>query len=172
MAGCEPGKAARCERTIAAFVPRNLDIGNTVPGSDELPAGRWIGRKFPAHLRLDHSAGEYVRHAPHAAATAHLNTAESFAALERAVIGVWHWFSMQHPDRHLHEVVSRWNRLGADARLAALFPAGGRPLRRSDRGRMIVRRYPTRDQAARLHQWAGSLRCLWNRLLERPELVL
>jgi putative transposase len=31
------------------------------------------------------------------------------------------------------------------------------------------RLYPTREQAARLNQWCGSLRFLWNRLLEREK---
>ena len=68
---------------------------------------RWPrdGRKFPAHLRVNHSAGEYVRRDPHAAATAHTNTAEAFnATLKRALIGVWHRFSIKHTDRYLHEV--------------------------------------------------------------------
>jgi len=32
-----------------------------------------------------------------------------------------------------------------------------------------ARLYPTREQAARLNQWAGSLRFLWNRLLDREK---
>ena len=44
-------------------------------------------------------AGEYVRRDPHAAATAHTNTAEAFnATLKRALIGVWHRFSIKHTD--------------------------------------------------------------------------
>jgi transposase len=30
-----------------------------------------------------------------------------------------------------------------------------------------ARLYPTREQARRLNQWAGSLRFLWNRLIIR-----
>jgi transposase-like protein len=72
---------AHSERAIAAFVLRNLEIGNT--------------------------------------------------ALDRAIIGVWHWFSSKHTDRYLHEVSFRWNRrkLDADAWLAALFTATLRRLR-------------------------------------------
>lgn len=120
------------ERTIAAFVLRHLDIGQTVLVTDELPAYRWIGRKFPAHLHVNHSKGEYVRVDEHAAATAHVNTAEAFnATLKRAVIGVWHWFSIKHTDRYLHEVSFRWNRrkLDADARLSGLFTAHAARLR-------------------------------------------
>jgi len=112
------------ERTIAAFVLGNLDIGQTVLVSDELPAYRWIGRKFPAHLHVNHSSGEYVRRDPLAAAVAHTNIAEAFnATLKRAVAGVWHWFSIKHTDRYLHEVAFRWNRRrqSADARLNSLI---------------------------------------------------
>ena len=30
----------------------------------------------------------------------------------------------------------------------------------------LARLYPTQDQGARLNQWAGSLRFVWNRLLD------
>lgn len=111
-------------RTIASFVLDNLDIGRAAFVTDELSAYRWIGRKFPAHLHVNHLAGEYVRRDPLAAADAHVNTAESFnATFKRAVIGVWHWFSIKHTDRYLHEIVFRWNarKQSADARLASLF---------------------------------------------------
>jgi len=120
------------ERTIAAFVLANLDIGQTVLVSDELPAYRWIGSKFPAHLHVNHSKGEYVRRDPLAAAVAHTNTAESFnATLKRAVIGVWHWFSIKHTDRYLSEVSFRWNQRkhGAEGRLAGLFTGNATRLR-------------------------------------------
>lgn len=123
------------ERTIASFVLGNLDIGQTVLVSDELPAYRWIGSKFPAHVRVSHSKGEYVRRDPLAAAVAHTNTAEAFnATLKRAVIGVWHWFSIKHTDRYLHEVSFRWNRRkqDAEARLAGLFTGNAARLRWKD----------------------------------------
>jgi hypothetical protein len=52
-----------CERTITAFLSGNISV-ESVLFTDELPACRWIGRKFRAHLRVNHSAGEYVRHTP------------------------------------------------------------------------------------------------------------
>ena len=83
-------------RTIANFVFGNVNRTGTVLVSDELPAYRWIGRKFPAHLRVNHSKGEYSRRDRHAPATAHVNTAESFnATLKRAWVGVFHWFSIK-----------------------------------------------------------------------------
>jgi transposase-like protein len=111
-------------RTIASFVFGNVDRIGTVLVSDELPAYRWIGRKFPAHVHVNHSKGEYVRYDRHAAATAHVNTAESFnATLKRAWVGVYHWFSSKHTDRYLHESTFRWNarRQDTDARLTDLF---------------------------------------------------
>ena len=119
----EKGKT-HSERTIAAFVLKKLDRLGTVLVTDELPAYRWIGRKFAAHLCVNHAVGEYVRHDPQAAATVHVNTAESFnATLKRAVIGVWHWFSIKPTERYLHEVCFRWKWRGqnTDARLASLF---------------------------------------------------
>src|ERR1700740_3523614 len=119
----EKGKT-HSERPIAAFVLKKLDRLGTVLVTDELPAYRWIGRKFAAHLCVNYAVGEYVRHDPQAAATAPVNTAESFnATLKRAVIGVWHWFSIKPTERYLHEVCFRWKWRGqnTDARLASLF---------------------------------------------------
>ena len=122
-------------RTIANFVNGHVDRTGTVLVSDELPAYRWIGRKFPAHLRVNHSKGEYVRYDRHAAATAHTNTAETFnATLKRAWVGVFHWFSIKHTDRYLHEITFRWNarKQGANARLAGLFVGTSARLRWKD----------------------------------------
>lgn len=97
-------------RNIARFVLDNVNRAGTVLVSDELPAYRWIGRKFPAHLHVNHSAGEYVRHDRHAAATAHVNTAESFnSTLKRVWVGVFHWFPIKHSNHCLHEVAFRWS---------------------------------------------------------------
>ncbi len=151
-------RAAKCRthsgKVIATFVlnveprgsPDNVNRIGIVLITDEPPASgrsvgwfdryRWIGRKYPAHLRVNHSKGEYVRHARgaghlrHAPATAHANTAEPFnATLKRAcavavrAAGVFHWFSIKHMDRYLHETSFRWNarRQDTDTRLAALF---------------------------------------------------
>lgn len=100
--------------------------------TDELSAYRWIGSKFPAHLRVNHSKGEWVRKDRHAAATAHTNTAESFnATLKRALMGVWHWFSLKHANRYLGEVVFRWNhrKVATVDRLAGIFATKAKRLR-------------------------------------------
>ena len=140
MVATERGGRARAskgrthsERTVVQFILQNLDVqgrhGRIVLCTDALAAYRWIGSKFPAHLWVNHSAGEYVRRDPHYAADAHTNTAQSFnAMLKRAVMGVWHWFSIRHTDRYLHEMCFRWNRraVGAETRLADIF-AGRAP---------------------------------------------
>ena len=77
---------------------------------DELPAYKWIGRRFPAHLRVNHSSGEWSRRDPLAVACAHTNTVESFnATIKRAIAGVWHGFSIKHADRYLREVAAHWS---------------------------------------------------------------
>lgn len=97
------------ERTIATAVFEWLDRSAIIV-TDELPAYRWIGRKFPAHLRVNHSKGEWSRRDPLAVTCAHTNTVESFnATIKRAIIGVWHWFSIKHADRYLREIAARWN---------------------------------------------------------------
>ena len=118
------------ECTIATFVYKTVDIRRSVLVTDELPAYRWIGRKFPAHLKVNHSRKEWTRHDPLAAAVAHTNTAESFnATIKRAIIGVWHWFSIKHADRYLAEIAYRWNARSTDARLAGLFATKAARLR-------------------------------------------
>ncbi len=97
-----------------------------------MPAYCWIGSKLGAHLRVNHSAGEYVRRDRHHAADAHTNTVESFnAMLKRALMGVWHWFSIKHTDRHLHELCFRWNRRkeNTGSRLADVFAGHAARLR-------------------------------------------
>lgn len=100
--------------------------------TDTLPAYQWVGSKFPAHLRVNHSAEEWVRRDPHYAADAHINTAESFIAmLKRAVMGVWHWFSIKHADCYLHELCFRWNQRTASVEtgLAHVFAGTANRLR-------------------------------------------
>jgi hypothetical protein len=120
--------------TIARFVYGKVDRSSVLL-TDDLPAYRWIGRKFPAHLAVNHTMGEYVRRDPLAAATAHVNTAESFnAILKRCWVGVHHWWSIKHSHRYLNQLVFHWNHRGTDtaSRLAHLFWASGRRLRFRD----------------------------------------
>lgn len=97
------------ERTIARAVFEWLEP-TSVLVTDELPAYKWIGRRFPAHVRVNHSKGEWVRRDPLSITPACTNTAESFnATIKRAIIGVWHWISVKHMDRYLKEIAARWN---------------------------------------------------------------
>jgi transposase-like protein len=126
ISGVERGGKSRarqarthCERTIATFLLGNVSSQSVL--STELSAYRWIGRKFRAHLRVNQSAGEYVRTDLHAAANAHSNTAESWnATLKRAIAGVWHWISIKHLDRYCTETALRWTHREHDGRLSAL----------------------------------------------------
>jgi transposase-like protein len=104
------------ERTIATFGNVSLE---SVLSTDELPAYRWIGREFPAHLRVNHSD-------PHA--KAHSNTAESWnATFKRAINGVRHFISIKQLDRDCTEAAFRCNHRDHDARRATLLAgAAGR----------------------------------------------
>ena len=76
-----------------------------------------------------------MRRDSHAAAIAHVNTAESFnATLKRAWVGVFHWFSIKHTDPYLHETSFRWNARtkDTDTRLADLFTRSTGRLRWKD----------------------------------------
>jgi len=100
---------SHAERTIAAFVFRHVDRSSAL-FTDDLPAYRWIGSKFPVHLSVNHTRGEFARRDPLAIATAHVNPAESFnAILKRAWVGVWHCFSIKHTHRYLDQIVFHWN---------------------------------------------------------------
>jgi hypothetical protein len=71
-----------------------------------------------------------VRRDPFARAAAHTNTVESFnATIKRAIIGVWHWFSIKHGDRYLGEIAARWNWRGMDnlERVSAVLAGLARP---------------------------------------------
>jgi hypothetical protein len=109
------------ELSIARFLYANVSA-DAILATDELPAYRWIGRKFRAHVSVNHSRDEFVRRDPHAAAVAHCNTAESWhATLKRALVGVWHWFSVKHTNRYCEETAFRWNFRNTESRLSAMF---------------------------------------------------
>ena len=97
------------ERTIAGAVFDWLNL-DAVLVTDELPAYRWIGKRFPAHLRVNNNKGEWSRRDPLAVACVHTNSVESFnPTIKRAIAGVGHWFSIKHADRYLRELAVRWN---------------------------------------------------------------
>jgi transposase-like protein len=98
--------------------------------TDELPAYLAIGRQQGGHIRVNHSAGEFVRRDERTGLKAHVNTAESVHAMfKRAIIGVWHQISGKHMHRYLGEIEFRWNRRGAfESRLGTLFGTKSGPL--------------------------------------------
>jgi hypothetical protein len=62
-----------------------------------------IASDFAGHSSIKHSQREYAN------GSAHVNTAESFAAmLERVKEGVFHYISGVHLDRYLKEISFRW----------------------------------------------------------------
>jgi hypothetical protein len=96
---------------------------------------RAIGRQQGGHIRVNHSAGEFVRTDARTGFKAHVKTAESVhamfqrAIIGRAIIGVWHQISGKHMHRSLGEIAFRWNRRGPfESRLAARFGAQPGPL--------------------------------------------
>jgi transposase-like protein len=98
--------------------------------TDELPAYLAIGRQHGGHIRVNHSAGEFVRKDVRTGLLAHCNTAESVHALfKRAIIGVFHSISDKHMGRYLREVEFHWNNRGSfKGRLTTLFATKSWPL--------------------------------------------
>lgn len=98
--------------------------------TDELPAYLAIGRQQGGHIRVNHSAGEFVRRDERTGLKAHVNTAESVHAMfKRGIVGVWHRISGKHMGRYLREVEFRWNRRGPfESRLGLLFATKAGPL--------------------------------------------
>lgn len=109
------------ELSIAGLLHANV-APDAIPATDELPAYRWIGHKFRAHVSVNHSRNEFVRHDRYAAVVAPCNTAESWhATFKRAIVGVWHWLSLKHLDRYCVETAFRCNFRGAVDRISAMF---------------------------------------------------
>jgi transposase-like protein len=116
----------------ADFLPiiaRWVDHSATL-STDELPAYLRIGRLYAAHIRVNHSAGEYAKTDARTGLRAHVNTAESVHAMfKRAIVGVFHWISGKHMGRYLREIEFRWNnRIPFVERLGKLFHTGAGPL--------------------------------------------
>lgn len=103
---------------------------SAIISTDELPAYLGIGRMQAGHIRVNHSAEEFVRNDERTGLRAHVNTAESLhALLKRAIMGVWHWISDKHLARYLAETMFHWNHRDTfERRLRVLFHSGHRPL--------------------------------------------
>lgn len=77
--------------------------------TDEHVSFDGLSRQF-THHRVNHSAGEYVRHF-----CLHTNGIESVWALfKRQIIGTHHWLSPKHLSRYLGEMTWRFNQREAD----------------------------------------------------------
>ena len=76
--------------------------------TDELASYNWFGTKMQQHLRVRHSARQYVRMVGNT--KAHINTAEGFFGLfKRAIFGIHHHVSGKHLHRYATEHTFRYN---------------------------------------------------------------
>jgi transposase-like protein len=97
--------------------------------TDEARQYRGLAKEFEGgHKTVNHSAGEYYRHADGAG----INEAESyFALLKRGIYGVFHNVSKQHLQRYCDEFDFRWNHREVTDRertIAAIRQAPGKRL--------------------------------------------
>lgn len=89
--------------TLEAFVRQHACHGATVVTDTH---GGYVGLECAgfAHIRVNHSAGEYVRD------MAHTNGIESFwSLLKRGYIGIYHYMSAKHLHRYVNEFAFRHN---------------------------------------------------------------
>ena len=101
------GRARKIDRvdgaTLKAAIRENVDRKARIM-TDEWAAYREIGTEFESgHEVVTHPAGEYAR------GDAYANTAESYFALLRGVMGSFHHISKQHLDRYCDEFSFRWD---------------------------------------------------------------
>lgn len=89
--------------TLSAFVQQHARHGTTVVTDTH---GGYVGLEAAGftHIRINHSAGEYVRD------MADTNGIESFwSLLKRGYIGIYHYMSTKHLDRYVNEFSFRHN---------------------------------------------------------------
>ena len=91
------------KRTVQHVIRENVAPGAAVM-TDEHAAFTGLQGDY-THHRVNHSAGEYVRHY-----LLHTNGIESVWALfKRQIIGTHHWLSLKHLPRYLQEMTWRFN---------------------------------------------------------------
>jgi transposase-like protein len=95
-------------RNVQGQIVRNVAPGATVMTDEH---GSFLGLQGRYnHHRVNHSAGEYVRHY-----VLHTNGIESVWALfKRQIIGTHHWLSEKHLFRYADEMTWRFNRREAE----------------------------------------------------------
>lgn len=103
--GITPNLSARSVQTV---IRENVQLGAALM-TDEHGAFVGLGRDYHHH-RVNHSAGEYVRHF-----CLHTNGIESVWGLfKRQIVGTHHWLSPKHLSRYLGEMTWRFNLRGMD----------------------------------------------------------
>jgi len=98
--GVTPNLTAKSVQTV---IRKNVAKGSSVMTDEH---GAFLGLQGDySHHRVNHSAGEYVRHY-----CLHTNGIESVWALfKRQIIGTHHWMSPKHIGRYLGEMTWRFN---------------------------------------------------------------
>lgn len=90
--------------TLQGYIEANVNAGASVV-TDEFAAYNGLTDKGYTHHRINHSAGEYVRHY-----CIHTNGIESFwALLKRGHYGIFHNMSAKHLHRYVNEFAFRQN---------------------------------------------------------------
>ena len=90
--------------TLQGYIEANVGAGASVV-TDEFAAYNGLTDKGYTHHRINHSAGEYVRHY-----CIHTNGIESFwALLKRGHYGIYHFMSPKHLHRYVNEFAFRQN---------------------------------------------------------------
>ena len=88
--------------TLQGYIEANVSEGASVV-TDEFAAYNGLTDKGYTHHRINHSAGEYVRHY-----CIHTNGIESFwAMLKRGHYGIYHFMSAKHLHRYVNECAFR-----------------------------------------------------------------
>lgn len=89
--------------TLVPFVQKHVAKGATVV-TDQWRGYRPLTQNGFDHIRINHSAGEYVRE------MAHTNGIESFwSLLKRGYVGIYHYMSVKHLHRYVKEYQFRHN---------------------------------------------------------------
>jgi transposase-like protein len=93
----------RHKETILPIIYSTVDNGDTVIMTDEYTGYNDLKKDY-AHLKVNHSAKEYVNE------LAHTNGIENFwSHLKRGIDGIYHWVSVPHLQSYVDEFAFRFN---------------------------------------------------------------